>query len=154
MPVSVCQARLPLAMQLSLVACLAATLYGAAQSKPLTLISTAWPPFTNADGRPRFALDLARRHRGAGIRLFALHVDRARTGGEGAIDDRLLRRRQYLQRLSERSRKLQGHRSEVSRSTPLYGQYFQVHLVNQRGERLLLLLSSAETFASASLEAP
>jgi polar amino acid transport system substrate-binding protein len=25
---------------------------------PLTLVSTAWPPFTNASGQPRFALDL------------------------------------------------------------------------------------------------
>jgi polar amino acid transport system substrate-binding protein len=29
-----------------------------AQAAPLTLISTAWPPFTNAAGQPRFALDL------------------------------------------------------------------------------------------------
>jgi len=29
-----------------------------AQTAPLTLVSTAWPPFTNAPGQPRFALDL------------------------------------------------------------------------------------------------
>ena len=29
-----------------------------AQSAPLTLVSTAWPPFTNPAGQPRFALDL------------------------------------------------------------------------------------------------
>jgi polar amino acid transport system substrate-binding protein len=28
------------------------------QPAPLTLVSTAWPPFTNAPGQPRFALDL------------------------------------------------------------------------------------------------
>jgi polar amino acid transport system substrate-binding protein len=29
-----------------------------APQAPLTLVSTAWPPFTNAPGQPRFALDL------------------------------------------------------------------------------------------------
>jgi polar amino acid transport system substrate-binding protein len=29
-----------------------------AQAAPLRLVSTAWPPFTNAPGQPRFALDL------------------------------------------------------------------------------------------------
>jgi len=29
-----------------------------AQTKQLRLVSTAWPPFTNASGQPRFALDL------------------------------------------------------------------------------------------------
>jgi polar amino acid transport system substrate-binding protein len=29
-----------------------------AQLRPLELVSTAWPPFTNAPGQPRFALDL------------------------------------------------------------------------------------------------
>ena len=29
-----------------------------AQPAPLTLVSTPWPPFTNAPGQPRFALDL------------------------------------------------------------------------------------------------
>jgi polar amino acid transport system substrate-binding protein len=29
-----------------------------AQPAPLTLVSTAWPPFTNPPGQPRFALDL------------------------------------------------------------------------------------------------
>ena len=31
---------------------------GEAQTRPLTLVSTPWPPFTNAPGKPRFALDL------------------------------------------------------------------------------------------------
>ena len=31
---------------------------GAAQTRPLRLFSTAWPPFTNEVGQPRFALDL------------------------------------------------------------------------------------------------
>jgi polar amino acid transport system substrate-binding protein len=35
-----------------------AALLLSAQSAPLTLVSTAWPPFTNAPGQPRFALDL------------------------------------------------------------------------------------------------
>ena len=30
----------------------------AAQTRPLRLFSTAWPPFTNEPGQPRFALDL------------------------------------------------------------------------------------------------
>ena len=30
----------------------------AAQNAPLTLVSTAWPPFTNTQGQPRFALEL------------------------------------------------------------------------------------------------
>jgi len=30
----------------------------AAQAKPLRLVSTIWPPFTNVAGQPRFALDL------------------------------------------------------------------------------------------------
>ena len=29
-----------------------------AQTPPLTLVSTAWSPFTNEPGQPRFALDL------------------------------------------------------------------------------------------------
>ena len=29
-----------------------------AQTNQLRLVSTAWPPFTNAPGQPRFALDL------------------------------------------------------------------------------------------------
>ena len=29
-----------------------------AQNKPLKLVSTVWPPFTNVAGQPRFALDL------------------------------------------------------------------------------------------------
>jgi len=35
-----------------------ASLVISAQSAPLALVSTAWPPFTNAPGQPRFALDL------------------------------------------------------------------------------------------------
>jgi polar amino acid transport system substrate-binding protein len=36
----------------------AVSLVVSAQTTPLTLVSTAWPPFTNAPGQPRFALDL------------------------------------------------------------------------------------------------
>ncbi len=36
----------------------AASLVISAQAAPLALVSTAWPPFTNAPGQPRFALDL------------------------------------------------------------------------------------------------
>ena len=36
----------------------AATLVISAQPAPLALVSTAWPPFTNPPGQPRFALDL------------------------------------------------------------------------------------------------
>ncbi len=36
----------------------ALSLAASAQTAPLTLVSTAWPPFTNAPGTPRFALDL------------------------------------------------------------------------------------------------
>jgi len=38
--------------------CLALWLTAAAQPAPLRLVSTAWPPFTNAPRQPRFALDL------------------------------------------------------------------------------------------------
>src|SRR5262249_2469065 len=44
-----------------LVACPAMWLLVTAQSAPtarLSLVSTAWPPFTNPRGQPRFALDL------------------------------------------------------------------------------------------------
>ena len=37
---------------------IAASLAVSAQTKQLRLVSTAWPPFTNAPGQPRFALDL------------------------------------------------------------------------------------------------
>jgi len=40
------------------LSCPALWLILGAQSAPLTLVSTAWPPFTNAPGKPRFALDL------------------------------------------------------------------------------------------------
>ncbi len=36
----------------------AATVVVSAQTSQLRLVSTAWPPFTNAPGQPRFALDL------------------------------------------------------------------------------------------------
>jgi polar amino acid transport system substrate-binding protein len=36
----------------------AVSLIVSAQAAPLALVSTAWPPFTNAPGQPRFALDL------------------------------------------------------------------------------------------------
>jgi polar amino acid transport system substrate-binding protein len=38
--------------------CAAISLGAFAQTSPLRLVSTAWPPFTNAPGQPRFALDL------------------------------------------------------------------------------------------------
>ena len=44
------------AMLLLLLA--AVSLVISAQAAPLNLVSTAWPPFTNAPGQPRFALDL------------------------------------------------------------------------------------------------
>ena len=44
------------AILLSLVATASLTL--SAQTSPLRLVSTAWPPFTNPTGQPRFALDL------------------------------------------------------------------------------------------------
>jgi polar amino acid transport system substrate-binding protein len=40
------------------LSCPALWLIAAAQSAPLRLVSTAWPPFTNAPKQPRFALDL------------------------------------------------------------------------------------------------
>src|SRR3954451_13087863 len=36
----------------------AASLSGQSPPAPLRLVSTAWPPFTNEPGQPRFALDL------------------------------------------------------------------------------------------------
>jgi polar amino acid transport system substrate-binding protein len=41
-----------------LVAFAAVSLVVSAQTAPLRLVSTAWPPFTNPPGQPRFALDL------------------------------------------------------------------------------------------------
>jgi len=38
--------------------CASIPLVISAQTAPLQLVSTAWPPFTNAEGQPRFALDL------------------------------------------------------------------------------------------------
>lgn len=40
------------------VALLSIGIYAAAQIPPLRLVATAWPPFTNEPGKPRFALDL------------------------------------------------------------------------------------------------
>ena len=40
------------------LSCPALWLTAAAQPAPLRLVSTAWPPFTNAPRQPRFALDL------------------------------------------------------------------------------------------------
>ena len=40
------------------LSCVAVSYVVSAQSAPLTLVSTAWPPFTNPPGQPRFALDL------------------------------------------------------------------------------------------------
>ena len=40
------------------LACATASLVVSAQTAPLKLVSTAWAPFTNASGQPRFALDL------------------------------------------------------------------------------------------------
>ncbi len=42
---------------LLILPCAVICLVAAAQA-PLALVSTAWPPFTNAPGQPRFALDL------------------------------------------------------------------------------------------------
>ena len=42
---------------LAILSCVAVSLAFTAQA-PLTLVSTAWAPFTNPDGQPRFALDL------------------------------------------------------------------------------------------------
>jgi polar amino acid transport system substrate-binding protein len=42
---------------LSMLACVAVSL-ATADRPSLSLVSTAWPPFTNAPGQPRFALDL------------------------------------------------------------------------------------------------
>ena len=43
---------------LGVLLCGAMSLVVWAQAAPLTLVSTAWPPFTNPVGQPRFALDL------------------------------------------------------------------------------------------------
>jgi polar amino acid transport system substrate-binding protein len=42
----------------TLLSTAAASLVETAQTPPLRLVSTAWPPFTNEPGQPRFALDL------------------------------------------------------------------------------------------------
>src|SRR5262249_60326215 len=43
---------------LLLLSCTAAWVTAVAQTSQLKLVSTAWPPFTNAPKQPRFALDL------------------------------------------------------------------------------------------------
>src|SRR5215510_15392005 len=40
------------------LACVALSIVASAQKVPLKLVSTAWPPFTDDAGQPRFALDL------------------------------------------------------------------------------------------------
>jgi polar amino acid transport system substrate-binding protein len=42
----------------AILLCVAVSLMVSAQTTQLALVSTAWPPFTNAPGQPRFALDL------------------------------------------------------------------------------------------------
>jgi polar amino acid transport system substrate-binding protein len=41
-----------------MLACAVASVAALVQVAPLSLVSTAWPPFTNPPGQPRFALDL------------------------------------------------------------------------------------------------
>ena len=43
---------------LAALACSILSLTASSQPVPLSLVSTAWPPFTNEPGQPRFALDL------------------------------------------------------------------------------------------------
>jgi polar amino acid transport system substrate-binding protein len=50
---------------------IAASLAVSAQTKQLRLVSTAWPPFTNQPGQPRFALDLVE----AALGRFGLSAD-------------------------------------------------------------------------------
>ena len=50
--------RVPRGTLLLALSLAAGSLTGAAQSTTLNLVSTAWPPFTNPQGQPRFALDL------------------------------------------------------------------------------------------------
>ena len=57
---------------IALVLALAAlTLAVSAQTKSLRLVSTAWPPFTNVEGQPRFALELVE----AGLERIGLDGD-------------------------------------------------------------------------------
>jgi polar amino acid transport system substrate-binding protein len=46
------------AAALAIVSSPALSLFSSAQTAPLRLVSTAWPPFTNPPGQARFALDL------------------------------------------------------------------------------------------------
>ncbi|HVH28471.1 MAG TPA: transporter substrate-binding domain-containing protein [Vicinamibacterales bacterium] len=67
------------AFGLFLLSIAAASLIVSAQTDQLRLVSTAWPPFTNEPGRPRFALDLveAALHR-IGLRTSTTIVEAAR----------------------------------------------------------------------------
>ena len=49
---------MPLFSRILILSIAAASLVVSAQNRQLRLVSTAWPPFTNAPGQPRFALDL------------------------------------------------------------------------------------------------
>jgi len=49
---------MPLFSRILILSIVAASLVVSAQNRQLRLVSTAWPPFTNAPGQPRFALDL------------------------------------------------------------------------------------------------
>ena len=57
-PISVRRSGWTAVVAMVLMASTAVSLVLSAQTAPLTLVSTAWPPFTNAPGQPRFALDL------------------------------------------------------------------------------------------------
>ena len=48
----------PTIAALAVVCCVVISVSVSAQAAPLTLVSTIWSPFTNAQGKPRFALDL------------------------------------------------------------------------------------------------
>ena len=55
---SECRPMRNMGVLLTLVLLVAMSLAGFAQTTQLRLVSTAWPPFTNPPGQPRFALDL------------------------------------------------------------------------------------------------
>jgi polar amino acid transport system substrate-binding protein len=60
-------------------ALVAGSLVASAQTAPLRLVSTAWPPFTNESGQPRFALDLVEAALGRiGVTSHTTIVDAAR----------------------------------------------------------------------------
>ena len=65
-------------LALLLLSIAAASLIVSAQASQLRLVSTAWPPFTNAEGQPRFALDLVEAALGRiGLRANTTIVDAA-----------------------------------------------------------------------------